>query len=118
MVDFNKIPFIYWSDKMKANYLQRQIIVHSIIYYELNQNVISDKKFDSISKQLIMLSKKMKSEYKKTEYYYCFKDFDGNTGFYLYDSLKERDKNKCLSIAKFVLKNFRGENNGNKNGCK
>lgn len=113
MIDFNKMPCIYWSDIVKASYLQRQIIIHSIIYYELNKNVISDKKFDSISKQLISLSKKLKNEYKKTEYYYCFKDFDGNTGFYLYDSLKERDKEKCLRIAKFVLKNYRGDKNAN-----
>ena len=108
-INFNKMPCIYWSDITRASYLQRQIIVHSILYYQMNENVISDLKFDGISKQLICLRKQMSNvEYQKTDYYYCFEDFDGNTGFYLYDALKAKDKEYLSNIAKQVLEQYKG----------
>ena len=102
-MNFNKAPVIYWSNKLKCNYLQRYIIIHSIIYYELNNSVISDKQFDDVSKQLIKLSKQT-NNYSETEYYYVFKNFTGETGFYLYDNLRKEDKKYLLHIAKYVLK--------------
>ena len=104
VIDFNKMPCIYWDDITKCNYLQRQIIIHSIIYYELNDNVISDKDFDTICKQLIKIQKGMlENEYKKTEYYYVFKEFTGETGFYLYGKLNKKDKEYLLNIARRVI---------------
>lgn len=109
LLRFDKAPCIYWSDKLKCEYLQRQIIVHSIIYYELDDNVISDKEYDTMCKQLIKIQKGMKkSEYKKTEYYYVFKDFTGETGFYLYDGLNKHDKEHLLNIAYRVIRLRKG----------
>ena len=108
-VNFNKMPCIYWSSITRASYLQRQIIVHSILYYQMDVNVLSDKDFDQISKQLLELKKSMNvEEYHETEYFYCFKDFDGNTGFYLYDALNQKDKKYLKAIANLVLANYRG----------
>lgn len=106
VIDFNYPPAIYWNEKSKIEYLQRFIIIHSIIYYELNSNCISDKDFDSISRQLVELQNNNKDVLKKTQYYYIFKDFDGSTGFYIYDSLKTSDKKYLVNIAKFVLNNY------------
>lgn len=108
MVDFNKAPCIYWSNKLKCEYLQRFVLVHSIIYYELNSSIISDKRFDDAARQLISLSKET-DNYNDTEYYYCFKDFTGETGFYLYDHLNEKDKTYLLGIAKLVLEKYKKE---------
>lgn len=108
VIKFDKMPCIYWSDITKASYLQRRIIVHSILYYQMDESVISDKAFDGISKQLIRLRKQMcDTEYCKTEYYYCFSDFDGNTGFYLFDALNEHDKQYLTNIAQYVLKRYK-----------
>ena len=52
MIDFDQMPFVYWNEPTKISYLQRQVIVHSLIYYELNESVISDKEFDDLSRQL------------------------------------------------------------------
>ena len=102
-INFNKAPCIYWSNKLKCDYLQRQILVHSIIYYELNNSVITDKQYDSLTKQLLEL--KLETEnYNKTEYYYVFKEFTGETGFYLYSSLNKKDQEYLLHIAHRVLK--------------
>lgn len=65
-----------------------QILVHSCIYYELNQNIISDATFNSWSKQLVDLQNKYPEISKKVKFYEDFKDFDGSTGFNLpYDDI-------------------------------
>ena len=105
-VKFNSGSSIYWSNKLKCEYLQRLIIVHSIIYYELSDNVIDDKQFDILCKQLLDLQKETYN-YEQTYYYDLFKDFKGETGYYLYDRLKPEDKFYLTGIAKVVLYNFK-----------
>lgn len=109
MVNFDRMPCIYWSDATKIGYLQRYIIVHSIIYYELDGNVISDKEFDSAARQLVEMQKQMgRRKLKDTMYYYCMHDFDGSTGFHLYGRLIPFDKQYLTQIARSVLKNKKG----------
>ena len=102
-IDMNKLPMKYWNYLTIVNYIQRFIIIHSIIYYELNDNVISDKDYDSISKLLLKLKEEDPDTYKKSQYYYVFKDFDGSTGFYIYDTLNNNDKKYLIKIANHVL---------------
>lgn len=82
------------------NFLQRFIILHSYIYYELDDNAISDKDYDARSRELV----KYKSEYpelwKTSEYYKQFgDDYNGSTGFTLYHDLNEHQKEIIRSIA-------------------
>ena len=101
------MPAIYWSDYTKVSYLQRRIIVHSIIYYELNTNVISDYNYDMLAKQLFEMQNKLPvEEFKKTRYYYLLKDFNGITGFYLYLGLNEKDSKHLMNIAKSVVESY------------
>lgn len=95
----------YISDINKCNFLQRYIIVHSIIYYILNTSVISDEQFDRVSKQLVKLSK-ITENYNKTEYYNVFKDFTGVTGFDLYYKLNKHQQKYLLGISKNVIKQY------------
>lgn len=105
MIDFDKMPCIYWSDITRASYLQRQIIIHSILYYELSENVIEDFQFDSICKQLLGFQKTMGNEYEKTDYYNYFYDFEGETGYYLFGRLDKYDKKYLTCLARIVLRN-------------
>lgn len=73
------------------------------MYYELNSTVISDKEFDSIARQLVKLQKQNKDDLKRSEYFYCMKDFDGSTGFDLYGRLKQHDKVYLTHLAKYIL---------------
>jgi len=100
--------WVYLSVKQKMSALQRFLIVHSILYYYFNESVISDKKYDKYSRLLVELKKQNKSEYKETDYYYCMKDFDGSTGFDLYDRLNNHDREYLTKIANSVLKNYKG----------
>lgn len=93
----------YYSNRIKCSFLQRKIIINSILYYELNTNILSDKEFDDLSKKLIELSKQTE-DYDKTDYYYCFYDFDGSTGFHLYGRLKDQDRIYLTNLSNFILK--------------
>ena len=99
----------YWSEKLKMSALQRWLIVHSILYYEMNDSVVSDKTFDANAKQLVKMQKENPEEAKETTYWYMFYDFDGSTGFDLYDRLSNKDKKYLMHIASLVLKLSRGE---------
>lgn len=92
-IRFDSIPSFYWSTKTKIEYLQRRIIVASIQYYELNQTMIEDVQYDRISQQLVEMIKHSPKEFKKTRYYYCFREFDGSTGFDLPGKLNRKNTN-------------------------
>ena len=84
--------------------LRRQILVHSCIYYVLDNNVISDKKYDTLSSNLV----KLQQENPDFEgmYHYVFDDFDNNTGFDLFSRLTKEDKQHIMIIACNVLKQY------------
>ena len=82
------------------DFLQRFIIVHSYIYYELNNNVISDKEYDAKSKELVKYKNEYPDLWKNSMYYEQFgDDYNGATGFTLYHSLNDRQKKIILSIV-------------------
>ncbi len=76
--------------------------MHSYLYYIRNKNVISDKEFDSQAYQLLDLQKD-KDALKKSDYYKCFKDFDGTTGFDLIDRLTELQKDRIIKISYTII---------------
>lgn len=102
-IDFSKMPCIYWSDVTKISYLQRRIIVWSIMYYEHNESCVSDLVYDTASYQLVELQKKVsKMDFEKSTYYYAMYDFDGSTGFDIPSRLTEYDKEHLTHIADMV----------------
>ena len=107
MIDFDVMPCKYWSDQTKISLLQRRILVYSIQYYKLSETVISDKEYDSISRQLLQLQKTASKEDKEgSQYWYVFNDFDANTGFDLYDRLSKKDQNYLMRIAAIILSSY------------
>lgn len=98
----------YWSEKAKMSALQRWLIVHSILYYVMDTNVVSDKVFDANARQLVAMQAEYTDAAKETEYWYVFSDFDGNTGFDLYYGLNKKDKEYLTHIAQHVLDLNRG----------
>lgn len=88
------------------NWLQRFIIVHSYIYYELNNNVISDKEYDDKSKELVKYKNDYPNLWSNSEYFEQFgDDYTGATGFTLYHDLNEHQKQIIQSIAYSIVKN-------------
>ena len=96
----------YWTDKLKIDFLQRVILIHSYLYYIKDSPVWSDKKFDEIAKQLVQEQSKHSKVWIKqeTQYGYIMKNFDGSTGFDLCYKLKEKDKEQISAIANWMVK--------------
>jgi hypothetical protein len=60
-----------------------QLLVHSCIYYELNMNVISDKKWDEWAKELVQLQNDYPDIANYVDWHEAFKDWDASTGAFL-----------------------------------
>ena len=60
-----------------------QLLVHSCIYYHLNQNIISDKKWDEWARELKTLQEHYPNISEKVMLYEYFKDWDASTGAFL-----------------------------------
>lgn len=115
MIDFNNLPCKYWSDRTKISYLQRRIIVYSIMYYELNESCISDQQYDELSRQLMDLQSNCDfEEFRNSTYYYVMYNFDGSTGFDIPSRLTDYDYKYLLNIANHVYQIYLKETGRNK----
>lgn len=109
-VDFTKMPAKYWSNTTKASYLQRRIIVYSIMYYENDESCVSDRYYDNLSHQLVkIMQESTKEEMEATTYWYAMYDFDGSTGFYIPSRLTKKDNQYLTMIAKKVHDQWKQE---------
>lgn len=90
--------------QLKIDYLQRCIIIHSYIYYELDNNVISDKEYDTMARKLAKLRDEYPDLWKKSYYYKQFGDeYNGATGFTLFHDLDERQQAIIRYIATILI---------------
>lgn len=87
------------------DFLQRYIIVHSYIYYELNSNVVTDREYDEKAKDLVMFKNKYPDFWKSSMYYKQFgDDYTGATGFTLYHDLDDRQKEIIRSVVYLIMR--------------
>ena len=59
------------------------MLVHSYIYYELDDNIVSDAQWAKWAKELQELQEKYPKESSEVEEYEQFKDWDGSSGAFL-----------------------------------
>ena len=73
------------NKKAYAKIQQRrlQMLVHSYLYYILDENIISDHTWNKWAHELVRLQKKFPKTSKKVPYHKQFKDWDGSTGAFL-----------------------------------
>lgn len=84
--------------KSNIERLQRQLIVHSFIYYRYNTSIWTDDKFDKAA--YLLVDVKHTAAFKKSKFYGLFKDFDGSTGYHL---LKAKPEGYWDVLAKDIL---------------
>ena len=65
----------------KINQRRRQIMIHSYIYYELNDNIVTDAQWSQWAKELVWLQQEFADISKEGVYYDQFRKFDASTGF-------------------------------------
>ena len=70
-------------DEIRSLILRRrlQLLVHSYIYYDLNNNLISDDTWSGWAKELVQLQKDYPKIASRVDYHGAFVEFDGSTGF-------------------------------------
>ena len=90
-----------WDKITCIDFLQRKIILNAIAYYELDSPRLYDREYDELSSQLVELQKDI--DIQKTQYGYVMYDFDGTTGFDLYDRLNEKDKRYLMQLARYIF---------------
>lgn len=70
-----------WEDFLEfCNRRERQILVHSYIYYRLNRNIISDDTWSLWASELEWIFKFKEECALESEFYDIFKTFDHSTG--------------------------------------
>ena len=82
---------------------RRQILVHSVIYYEMNKNLIPDYQWTMWSKELEELQRKYPKIAAKCPLADAFEEFDFCSGF----NLPLRDP-WAVRTAKYLVKMFEG----------
>lgn len=60
-----------------------QMLVHSYLYYDRDTNLISDKEFDTLGRELVKLQADYPEIAKQVDYAEAFADWDATTGFHL-----------------------------------
>lgn len=66
--------------KEKIQQRRLQLLIHSCIYYELNESIVSDATWSRWAKELVDLQNKYPQEASEVVYAKEFKNFDGSTG--------------------------------------
>lgn len=78
---------IYSGEDLKiADRIQRlrlKLLIHSCLYYELDYNIISDKEWDALAKELVLLQKQYPEISNNVMWYEAFADWDASTGAFL-----------------------------------
>lgn len=84
--------------KERIELLERSILVNSFAYYELNENILDDHKYDANTLQLENFIKQFPAEFIQSRYYPYFYDFcstddtsHSSTGFDLISRVKQDD---------------------------
>lgn len=98
-------PEVSTRNSIAAKIQQRryQILVHSLLYYELDFNIVSDSKWSEWAMELVDLQKANPDISNSVIFANAFKNFDGSTGF----DLPYRDE-QIIQIAHRLLKSYSG----------
>ena|SRR5690554_2398356 len=86
---------------------RNQLVIHSLIYYEFNANIIDDYTYDAWSKELAELQAKYPSESAAAPLSEMFADFDGSTGYQLVGRATEHQRARAESLLRYHLINGR-----------
>lgn len=101
----------YWTGEQRIEFLQRVVLIHSFLYYELDHPIWSDAEYDEVSRQLVAEQKPMGKNWVRqhTRYGYVCYDFDGSTGMDLYRRLSKRDQEEIHQIAWMLAQRYGGK---------
>lgn len=88
----------------KISFRERQILIHSYLYYHRDTSVINDSEYDKLSHGLAEMIKQYPNEFIESDYFIHFTDWTPATGFDLYDSLDNNEKYRIQNIADYLCR--------------
>lgn len=103
----------HWTTVDKLNRLQRMVLLHSIIYYDLNESVITDDYYGKLARLLARKVEQYRNKpvFRKTMYWYVFEDYtDGSTGFDLAHKLTKKDYKYLYCMATHIIQRYKEKN--------
>lgn len=65
----------------KINQRRRQILVHSVIYYQMDESIVTDAQWSKWAMELVDLQRRYPDIAETCVYSEAFKNFDGSSGF-------------------------------------
>lgn len=71
----------YWGEATKIQVLQRWILIHSFLYYEMDHTFVEDHVYDRNAEQLKVMMETNPDKAKRSRYAYAFEGYDASTGF-------------------------------------
>lgn len=80
-------------------------MIHSIIYYELDDNIIGDTEWSKRARELVELQEKYPDIASKVVFADLYKGFDGSTGLDLAKGADERAWGKARYLLSMRRKN-------------
>ena len=90
------------------------MLVHSYIYYELDDSIISDAQWSKWAVELAELQKKYPEESAEVEDYEQFKDWDGSSGAFLNFGEDVKTVAQILLASRYVNQNIKSIKSINK----
>ena len=96
------------KDKIKSLIKRRraQLLIHSAIYYDLNDNIVSDDTWQSWAEELTVLQRDNPDCCTLKYFDYDFSDWDGTTGAML-QYRHPMIYQKAIALLEYHNKNFR-----------
>ena len=91
----------------QIDWLCRKLIIHSIIYYDYNCNIISDPDYDKCAKLLEKLMNENRDKINECFYYECLKDYSSATGFDLKYKLTDVHRKYLEHLASNLLEQYK-----------
>ncbi len=86
-----------WTIVDKINAYQHRVLDYSIAYYLFDRSIVADGRYDELCRYLVRLQRSFEEEAKKTVWWYAFHDFTGETGYHLWERLKEHHKTQIYN---------------------
>lgn len=90
----------YFDQVEKIQLIERWIILHSFLYYELNESISSDQNFDANVKQFEYLVKKYPESFEHTRYHEYFKNSERS----FFDLWKKIESGRDVELIQCVKK--------------
>lgn len=87
----------------RINWWQRWVLINSILYYEYDYNMYTDREYDTIAYKLAELMTSNPDIAKTSKLWYIYSTFDGTTGFDLVHNLNEYDKEYFTNYASHCM---------------